>query len=98
MKSLIHSFAALLALSSFPEHSDAFQLSTTNVGGKTSRSSGVTILHAEATETTGKGFGKVEEKKVNVQRDRDPMDMRPEEVKHLLLDLLPRMTGTSEAF
>ncbi len=99
MKSLIHSFAALLALSSFPEHSDAFQLSTTNVGGKTSRSSGVTILHAEATsETTGKGFGKVEEKKVNVQRDRDPMDMRPEEVKHLLLDLLPRMTGTSEEF
>ena len=97
MKNLVHSVAALLTFGSFPELSNAFLLSATNVSGKTSRSSGVTFLHAEATETAaGKGFGKVEEKKVHVQRD--PMDMRPEEVKQLLLDLLPRMTGTSEEF
>mmetsp|Transcript_15227 Transcript_15227/g.28659 ORF Transcript_15227/g.28659 Transcript_15227/m.28659 type:complete len:291 (+) Transcript_15227:71-943(+) len=53
----------------------------------------------QATETPSKGFGKVD-KSAQVQKKamNDPMNMKADEVKRLLLNLLPSMKGTPEEF
>lgn len=97
MKNLILVLSALLAGSNYITHATAFQLSPTTVVRKVTRSDGdISVLHAEGTETAGKGFGKVDEKKE--KELKDPMEMKPDEIKKLLIDLLPRMTGTAEEF
>jgi hypothetical protein len=54
----------------------------------------------QAFETPAKGFGKVNTTTTNRQKQKttDPMDMKTDEVKRLLLELLPSMTGTPEEF
>jgi hypothetical protein len=97
MKSFVYGMSVLFAASNFAAQSTAFQLPAANVGTKYSHTKGASNLYAaEATKTPGKGFGKVEEKKEKEQKD--PMEMRPDDIKELLIELLPRMTGTEQEF
>jgi PAP_fibrillin. len=60
----------------------------------------------QSIETPAKGFGKVHKKPTTTTttttshspQSIDPMTMKAEDVKRLLLDLLPSMTGTPEEF
>jgi hypothetical protein len=56
-----------------------------------------TSLRVSAAPAPGTGFGKIQ-KEQDAEKERTLDDMRPDEIKKLLLDLLPRMTGTREEF
>ena len=75
-------FAASLATSS-----SAFQPSSLNARKP------LVTTSLQVSAATGIGFGKIEQK-----NEKAVSDMRPDEVKELLLELVPRMTGTPEEF
>jgi hypothetical protein len=54
------------------------------------------MLSSKASGITTKGFGNVENSRY--KRKADPMDMSADQVKALLLELLPKMKGTTEEF
>jgi hypothetical protein len=80
----------VLAAASFIATTNAFQAPAFHA-----RKRIATSLQVSA--ASGTGFGKIEEHEKNPEQ-RSLSSMRPDEIKELLLDLLPRMTGTSEEF
>ena len=56
-----------------------------------------TSLRVSSAQASGTGFGKIQ-KEQDAEKERTLDDMRPDEIKKLLLDLLPRMTGTREEY
>jgi len=92
MKNLVYTIPTALAVvsSCLVQQANAFQPQAVNLCRKN------TSLHVQTTpSTSGAGFGKVEE---HEKKSKDPMEMDPDEIKDALLDLLPRMKGTSEEF
>lgn len=75
----------------------------TNKATSPSSSSCLYSSQQQSIETPAKGFGKVHKTPTKTTTSHspptmDPMTMKAEDVKRLLLDLLPSMTGTPEEF